>query len=220
MMVMDGQGANENWTCVTATDNMRAQLLDFIDSKARLRYNDFVEYVKSERLDDFKRYARHPFLMGKELYQGKLEEDQYRNTSTMPFRKADLSAMLNPNSIKSEKQAATAEAEPHTGIERAVFILVKRRDSEGLPNEISIGRGQSNDIIIADYAVSKNHAKIIINRGKYSIVDVGSTNGTFFNDHPLKQGVEYELPPDNDIAFGRLVFRFISPHQLYYLLTS
>ncbi|OVE80733.1 hypothetical protein BVY04_05175 [bacterium M21] len=197
---------------------MRSKLLDFIDNKARLNFVSLLDYLKTERVEDFVRYARHPFLMGKELYEGKLEEDQYRSSNTMPFHKSDIQALLRPNAITAEG-SEPAESKG-TGISKAVFMLVKRRGSPGLANEIFIGRSQESDLVIADYAVSKIHAKLIINKGRYSIVDEGSTNGTFFNDHPLKPGVEYELPPDNDIAFGRLVFRFISPNQLYYLLSA
>ena len=199
---------------------MRTKILDFIDSKARIQFVPFVEYVKTLTVDDFENYAKHPFLIGKELYEGRLDSDGTNDHSTMSFKKTSLQNMLRPNEIKME-EADVAPPPPNksTGITRALFMLVKRRGSPGLTNEIYVGRNAINDIVIADYAVSKTHCRIIVNRGRYSILDDNSTNGTFYNDYPLKVGVEYELPPDSDIAFGRLVFRFISPRQLYFLLT-
>ncbi|HVG61474.1 MAG TPA: ATPase, T2SS/T4P/T4SS family [Hyalangium sp.] len=48
-------------------------------------------------------------------------------------------------------------------------------------NEITIGRLAGNDIVLAKGNVSKYHSKIVSKDGKFIVVDMKSTNGTFVN---------------------------------------
>ncbi|MGD9159526.1 MAG: adenylate/guanylate cyclase domain-containing protein [Desulfobacteraceae bacterium] len=52
--------------------------------------------------------------------------------------------------------------------------------------ETNIGRGKSNDIILADGTVSRNHAKIVKSGKDYFIIDLGSYNGTKVNHIPVQ----------------------------------
>src|SRR6266542_2628825 len=47
--------------------------------------------------------------------------------------------------------------------------------------EITIGRVQGNDVILPKGNVSKRHARIVLKDGKFIIVDLKSTNGTYVN---------------------------------------
>lgn len=68
-----------------------------------------------------------------------------------------------------------------------------------LQNETSIGRGHENDIVLGDDSVSKRHAKIRIEDGKFMFWDLASTNFSFLvardgsrtrilEPHPLADG--------------------------------
>ncbi len=48
-------------------------------------------------------------------------------------------------------------------------------------NEITIGRVAENDIVLAKGNISKRHSRIVLRDGKFIIVDLKSTNGTFVN---------------------------------------
>ncbi|MCB9651192.1 MAG: Flp pilus assembly complex ATPase component TadA [Deltaproteobacteria bacterium] len=48
-------------------------------------------------------------------------------------------------------------------------------------NEITIGRVQGNDIVLPKGNISKRHSRIVIKDGKFIIVDLKSTNGTYVN---------------------------------------
>lgn len=52
-------------------------------------------------------------------------------------------------------------------------------------NELSIGKGPQNDIILPDASVSSAHAVIRFEDGVYKIIDLGSRNGTLVNDARL-----------------------------------
>ena len=54
-------------------------------------------------------------------------------------------------------------------------------------SEITIGRGNNNDIQIDNLGVSNAHAKIIKNPDAYTLIDLNSTNGTILNDKPIKK---------------------------------
>lgn len=48
-------------------------------------------------------------------------------------------------------------------------------------DEITIGRVQGNDIILPKGNISKRHSRIVVKDGKFIIVDLKSTNGTYVN---------------------------------------
>ena len=52
-------------------------------------------------------------------------------------------------------------------------------------DQINIGRDSSNEITINDAEVSRRHARLTFQGGKYVLEDLGSTNGTFVNGQRL-----------------------------------
>jgi len=64
----------------------------------------------------------------------------------------------------------------------------------------SIGRSPDNDIRVAKSAVSRKHAKVVFGPEGYTIVDLGSENGTFVNgqritEQLLKHGDRVQIGP-------------------------
>ena len=57
----------------------------------------------------------------------------------------------------------------------------KPREEAFDQNEITIGRVQGNDIVLAKGNISKKHSRIVLRDGKFIIVDLKSTNGTYVN---------------------------------------
>jgi pSer/pThr/pTyr-binding forkhead associated (FHA) protein len=58
---------------------------------------------------------------------------------------------------------------------------------------VNIGRADYNDIVLADESVSTAHAKLQRREGVWTLVDLGSTNGTFVDG----EQVQGEVPPEN-----------------------
>jgi hypothetical protein len=56
---------------------------------------------------------------------------------------------------------------------------------EALKSEISIGRVKGNDIVLPKGNVSKRHSRIVVKDGKFIVVDLKSTNGTFVNGRKI-----------------------------------
>src|SRR5215470_16853631 len=52
-------------------------------------------------------------------------------------------------------------------------------------DQITIGRDSNNEIVINDAEISRRHARLTFQGGKYVLEDLGSTNGTFVNGQRL-----------------------------------
>jgi pilus assembly protein CpaF len=59
------------------------------------------------------------------------------------------------------------------------------RRQEFNKSEVTIGRVQGNDIILPKQNVSKRHSRIVVKDGKFIIVDLKSTNGTYVNGRKI-----------------------------------
>lgn len=53
--------------------------------------------------------------------------------------------------------------------------------------EITIGRGNHNDLAIVDLRISRQHAKITEISGRYLLSDLNSAGGTYVNRRPIVQ---------------------------------
>lgn len=87
-----------------------------------------------------------------------------------------------------------------------------------------IGRSPKTDIQLDEDAVSRNHAMIVNEGPRIMVRDLGSTNGTYVNDVPIK---ELELRDADQLKIGRTIFKFLSGsniehayHEEIYRLTT
>src|SRR3712207_2530727 len=67
-------------------------------------------------------------------------------------------------------------------------------------NEITIGRLAGNDIVLAKGNVSKYHSKIVSKDGKFIVLDMKSTNGTFVNGKKI--AAPMVLKPTDKVYIG------------------
>lgn len=79
-------------------------------------------------------------------------------------------------------------------------------DLEG--DEVTIGRGSKNNIVIRDNEVSRNHCRLVRLAGNYEVHDLNSSNGTFVNGQRvatpwlLQTGVLIELGDTITLEYG------------------
>lgn len=69
------------------------------------------------------------------------------------------------------------------------------------------GRDETSDIVLMDSGVSRRHAELVNDGDQYSIVDLGSTNGTLVNGSPVDRSV---LQSGDTVRVGSFIFRFLS----------
>jgi len=71
----------------------------------------------------------------------------------------------------------------------------------------SLGRGAGNTIVIDDPHTSARHAELEFARGQWWLRDLGSSNGTWLNDEPVRAVVG--VRPGDVIQCGRVRFRLV-----------
>jgi cobalamin biosynthesis Mg chelatase CobN len=68
---------------------------------------------------------------------------------------------------------------------------------------VTLGRDSSNSIVINDAEISRRHARLTAQGGKYVLEDLGSTNGTFVNGQRISG--QYVLKPGDVLSFGEQI---------------
>ncbi len=209
-----------------------ASINKIINPTGRIKYNELTAYVASISITDFTDQIAHPFLIGKELFDGDMRrhKDALDDTSTMQFSASALRAEVAKEQAKRIHFEDTKiqnrlpeiqkkQEERNSGIKSAIYILRKKSFSqEGKSNVFTVGRHEQNDIVIVDFVISKFHAAITSFFGKYFVMDLGSTNGVTVNGQKITPQVKVQLPIGANIVFGRVSFMFTSPLNLYRML--
>ena len=77
------------------------------------------------------------------------------------------------------------------------------------PSVLTIGRAQSNQLVINDSKASSRHAEIHPTGQGYNIIDLGSMNGTFVNEQRINSGTPRPLSQGNTIRIGDTTLTYI-----------
>jgi pSer/pThr/pTyr-binding forkhead associated (FHA) protein len=105
---------------------------------------------------------------------------------------------------------AEAFPRPRESAETAARLVVSRGPDKGAEVEITrqrtaIGRSRECDIRLNDATVSRWHAELVREHGRYFLVDGGSLNGTYLNRRPVDHA---ELSDGDEIWIGKARFTF------------
>ncbi len=76
-----------------------------------------------------------------------------------------------------------------------------------IQGELTIGRKNTNHLILEDQFVSGNHVRIFVKNTDYMIEDMGSTNGTKVNEQRLEERAILRV--GDEIEVGSAVFKVI-----------
>jgi two-component system, cell cycle response regulator len=77
-----------------------------------------------------------------------------------------------------------------------------------------VGRDPAADISINDSSISRNHAKIVQNAAGITLFDLGSSNGTFINNKPVKGEQGVLLQKEDMIKLGNSIFKFLPAGEI------
>jgi pilus assembly protein CpaF len=97
-----------------------------------------------------------------------------------------------------------------------ITLAEKGGDSRDLlfeKEEVTIGRLAGNDIVLNKGNVSKYHSKIVLKDGKYIVVDLKSTNGTFVNGKKIAGPLV--VRPTDKIYVGDYIINVDAPPEDY-----
>lgn len=147
--------------------------------------------------------------------------DQYRQLGAESFKRinpwAFLVALGMAGELEDSRGTNTGIINLSNGIlERGriagrVFPLVKARYSPKGP--ITIGRTSENDVVIAEYSVSRKHCFIAVVNGEYRITDWGSANGTLVDEVDIGKLKPHPLHGREILTLGRLMLLFLPPQH-------
>lgn len=108
----------------------------------------------------------------------------------------------------------TPSLAPSAPQELVVLPIVKAANNP-YPDRVSVGRARNCDLVIRDAAISKLHALVRIDADAFSVVDVGSQNGTFLNGKRLIDNEPALLKCNDQLAFGTVDAKFMDGGALH-----
>ena len=156
--------------------------------------------------EDFTKFMQQPVLVGSAIHSGTLSAQAVIGNQSL-----NSTVLFEPSVVEEDS------GPPSESLKHAIYPLIKSDYATTARNTFFLGRIDGNDMIMPDYAISKQHSILEIKRGSYYIRDCGSTNGTMLN------GLRLEKKPakinDKDIiGFARYEFTFFFPESLYVML--
>lgn len=107
-----------------------------------------------------------------------------------------------------EARLVTPDRMENPEAKASVSLIIEDEEAETFflgDKRATIGRIDSNDIAVPDPGISRHHADIRLEDGRYIITDLGSTNGTFVNG---KRIAEARLKNGDKIGVGKVKLIF------------
>ncbi|GHO45289.1 PrsW family glutamic-type intramembrane protease [Ktedonospora formicarum] len=89
--------------------------------------------------------------------------------------------------------------------ERFVYVLTNR--------ETTIGRALSNDILLMDPSVSREHARLIVDKQGWRVCNLTLRNMVRVNGQPVPAGESCPLQPQDFLVLGNTTLQLIAPQQ-------
>jgi hypothetical protein len=71
-------------------------------------------------------------------------------------------------------------------------------------DEVSIGRGEDNDVVIPHASISRSHARLLRRDGGYELMDLNSTNGSYIDEHQVRGSAQ--LNSGSQLRLGDIRF--------------
>ncbi|MBE3559917.1 MAG: PrsW family intramembrane metalloprotease [Ktedonobacteraceae bacterium] len=91
--------------------------------------------------------------------------------------------------------------------------LLKRR-------ETSIGRALNNDLILMDPAVSREHARLVLDEQGWRVVNLSERNVVRVNGHTVPGGSSFPLRPLDYLVLGGTTLQLLAPQSMVVVQTA
>lgn len=92
-------------------------------------------------------------------------------------------------------------------IGKNVFLIINQQIIPISKEVTRLGRQLDNDLVFKEQSVSRNHAEIRFENGKYILVDLQSSSGTYVNSSRIERCV---LNSGDLIALANVQFMFVN----------
>ncbi len=97
--------------------------------------------------------------------------------------------------------------ESQTTSEQGVYLIVNRQMISLIKPKTTLGRHLGNDIVFHEDFLSRHHAEIAYENGKYVLYDKDSTSGTFVNGKKIEKCF---LNSGDLISFANINIMFVN----------
>ena len=94
-----------------------------------------------------------------------------------------------------------------SGSGKNVFLIINQQITPLIRDVTRLGRQLDNDVVFQEESVSRNHAEIRCENGKYILHDLLSTSGTFVNNRRIERCV---LNSGDLISLANVQFMFVN----------
>ena len=81
-------------------------------------------------------------------------------------------------------------------------------------HETSIGRALNNDIVLMDPTVSREHARLVLDRDGWHIINLTAQNIVRVNGRPVPSGSSLPMHPQDVLILGSTMLQLIAPQNL------
>ena len=190
----------------TARSNL-GEISKMLNPSGRIAPQLLEKLAKVYQKVEFTKFLEQAVLVGSSIQSGSLNLRMRASKEAM-----NQTVIFEVN----EEEAASS---PSESLKHAIYPLVKSENATGSGSIFTVGRVDGNDMIMPDYAISKQHAILEIKRENYFIRDCGSTNGTTVNGKRLEKKL-LQLQDGDVIGFARYEFSLLSPQSLYDMLSN
>ncbi|MCU0564150.1 MAG: FHA domain-containing protein [Desulfobacterales bacterium] len=183
-------------------------LARMVNSAGRVDLTLLQRVAQAAAAEDFARFMGQPVLAGSAIHRGNLSAQRGPAAQAM-----NRTVLFEPAATDGESVSVSES------LKHAIYPLVKGAQATSTAHIFAIGRIDTNDFILPDYAISKQHAVIEIKAEGWFLRDCGSTNGTFLNGNRLEKK-PVPLTDKDVVGFARYEFAFLQPASLYSMLTG
>lgn len=187
----------------------RSHLIDSLDqlikTPGKACYQTLTQLAASTSKDEFINFVHCPALVGSAVRDGQLIQE------IDPSGRRKLTQLFTPSLVNLFVKGGS--------IQQSIFLLRKPLAGQSSLSMklFRIGREASSDLLMVDFAISREHAVIELEDDGYHLQDLASSNGSFVNGNRLGKD-SVRLEEGDSIRFARYEFLFLGAGDLYELL--
>jgi hypothetical protein len=178
-----------------------------INSAGRVSLTSIQKLALALEPESFLQFIRKPVLAGSAIHQGNLEAQR-----GMPPREMNRTVLFEPVEYPDEFQSIS------DSLKNAIYPIIKGTHATTPSNLIFIGRIDTNDFIMPDNSISRQHAIIELKAEGYFLRDCNSSNGTFLHARRLEKK-SVMLSDKDRVSFARYEFVYLTPESLFSTLS-
>jgi len=207
-VLLEKKGVIENRVKLHKENGEEAQLRHTLGELTEKQHQEILksEKLEIERLEDALKKFQSALEKHKHIFEGENVPSKSQPEILKPQNTQVEDHTAKVNLATSRETTSPVSNSQKIVPELQVYENGKLIQKVALDKKIVIGRSPSNEVILKETKVSRKHAEIQMTAGKYILLDLESSNGTYVGG---KKITEYILQPGDEIVIGntRMIFK-------------